>query len=151
MRTSLWYPVINRPANLNTTQECANSAFWTIIKYRTIHDIHICLHSKLLRHCNMSTSKQSNGLTSQKAWIVIDKAVRTTDMADLYRYPLVMFNTRLIFLSFVDIAITTQNMLDHCPWKAVIRCYKTSQVNTEKLPQYRGKFEHGRAEHRILI
>jgi len=41
-------------------------------------------------------------------------------------------------------------MLDNRPWMAVIRLYKTSQVNTEKLQHYRETFEHGSAEYRGL-
>jgi len=80
----------------------------------------------------------------------VDKAVRTTDMTQLYRPPLVIFNIRLTFLSVVDIVINPQHILDQRPWMAVIRFYKTSQVNIEKLPQYREKYEHGSAEYRYL-
>jgi hypothetical protein len=71
-------------------------------------------------------------------------------MADLYRSPLVIFNISLMFLSVVNIVINAQHMLDHRPWMTVVRFYKTSQVNIEKLPQYREKFECGIVEHRGL-
>jgi len=123
MKTSLQFSVIIRPSNLNITQERARSELWIIIKYRTINIKYACLHSRFLGRCDVSIGKQSNGLISHKTWIFIDKAVRTTDIADLYRSTLVILNISLMSVSSVDVIINGEHMLDHRPWMAVIRFY----------------------------